>query len=174
MTGRALAVAAVAAALACASAGAAASPTVSNQGALLPLGPRVHAALVRRHRSPHIYRLATIRRLTFFRFGDSGRCYGATRDFRLANVTPATVPDVFGGVACWGRPGVLMDFSIVGASRAQPAMHLERVTGIAADSIRAVELLSADGSVLATVPVERNVYALWSVPHGTVRLRPVP
>jgi hypothetical protein len=174
MKPRALALAAAAAAVACAGAGAAAAPTVSNHGALLPLSPQVRAALIRRHRSPHIYRLATIRRLTFFRFGDSGRCYGATRDFSIADVAPATVPAVFGGVACWGRAGDLMDFSIVGASRAHPAMHLERVTGIAADGIRAVELVSAKGRVLAAVPVERNVYALWSVPRGAVRLRPVP
>jgi hypothetical protein len=168
-----LAAAAAAAAVVCSGAGAASAPTFSNHGTLLPLSPQVRAALIRRHRSPHIYRLAMIRRLTFFRFGDSGRCYGAMHDFNLADVTPATVPAVFGGVSCWGRPGVMMDFSIVGASRTRPQMHLERVTGIAADGIRAVEVLSAKGRVLVTVPVERNVYALWSVPHDAVSLRAV-
>jgi hypothetical protein len=129
--------------------------------------------MLRNHRSPHIYRLATIRRLTFFRFGDSGRCYGATRDFRLSDVTAASVPAIFGGVGCWKTPSRVLDFSIVGASRKHPAMHIERLTGIAADDIRAIQVLSTSGRVLASVPVRNNVYALWSVPTGAVRLRPV-
>jgi hypothetical protein len=129
--------------------------------------------MIRAHRSPHIYRLATLHGLTFFRFGDSGRCYGATRDFRLDEVTPASVPSVFGGVSCWRAPSPVMDFSVVGASRRHPTMQIERLTGIASDEIRAVQLLSKSGRVLGSAPVERNVYAMWSVPRGAVSLRPV-
>lgn len=156
-----------------ASAAAAAPPRFTNTGTLVPLSGAARHAMLRRHRSPHVYLLATVGRITVFRFGDSGRCYGATRDFDLSAVTAASVPDVFGGVSCWQRPTPLMDFSVVGASRAHPEMHIERLLGVAADEIASVQLLSAGGAVVGTVPVRHNVFALEDVPIQAVDLRGV-
>jgi hypothetical protein len=114
-----------------------------------------------------------LRRLTFFRFGDTGLCYGVERDFQISAVTPASVPEVFGGYGCWRALSPVMDFSITGASRQQPTMHIERLTGIAADDIHAIQVLSKSGKVLASAPVRHNVYAIWSVPRGAVSLRGV-
>ena len=127
--------------------------------------------MVRAHRSPHVYHLATVGRLTFFRFGDSGLCYGAKRDFSLAQVTPSSVPWVFGGYGCWRTLSPVMDFSIVGASRRQPTMHIEQLKGIASDNIASIQLLSSSGRVVATVPVRHNVYAMLSPPRGAVSLQ---
>jgi hypothetical protein len=149
-----------------------AAAQLSNPGVPLRLSPAVQHALVVKHRSPHIAVLGKVGRQTFFRFGDSGRCFGAARDFRAAAVSPATVPNVFGGVLCSNAPSPTYDFSIWGASRANPTMHLERLAGVAADDVAAIELLAADGQVIGRVPVRRNLYGLLKVPPGVVRTHP--
>jgi len=168
-----LGIAVVAAAGCLAAAAAAAVPRYSNHGVRLPLTRAVEHALIVHHRSPDIYRLATVGRLTFLRFGDSGLCFGAKRDFRLAAVTPDSVPGVFGGYGCWSKLWPIMDFSIVGASRSQPVMHVELLSGVAADGIATIQLLASDGRVLASARVIRNVYGMSRVPPGAVNLRGV-
>jgi hypothetical protein len=169
---RALAV--VGAAVVCSpSLGLAGVPRFSNHGVLVPLTSAERHAMVTKHRSPDIYRLATVGRFTFFRFGDSGLCFGAKRDFSMVEVTPQSVPLVFGGYVCRSRLTTVMDMSIHGASRADPKMHLEVLAGIAADNVSKIQLLTSDGHVATTVPVIRNVYSLGHVPKDVVGLRGV-
>ena len=148
-------------------------PRFSNHGVLVPLTPAERHAMLRAHRSPHVYLLATIGRFTFFRFGDSGLCFGAKGDFHLAEVTPQSLPLVFGGYVCSSRLYPVMDMSIYGASRADRKVHLELLAGIAADNVAKIQLLTSRGHVAATVPVIRNVYSLGHVPRGVVALRGV-
>jgi hypothetical protein len=115
----------------------------------------------------------TIGQLTFLRFGDSGLCFGAKRDFSLAAVTPESVPGIFGGYVCSSRLLPIMDFSIVGASRSRPTMHVELLAGVAADGIAKIQLLASDGRVLGSTPVIRNAYGMLHVPPGAVSLRGV-
>lgn len=171
--GRWMAVVATGLATMCSSAAAAAPLDFSNRGVLVPLSAREQAAMVRAHRSPHVYRLATVGQLTFFRFGDSGLCYGAKRDFKLVEVSASSVPRVFGGYVCWGTPRPVMDFSVFGASRQHPTMQLWKLQGIAVDQVASIRLLSAKGRVLIAVPVHNNVYALFPVPSGAISLEAV-
>jgi hypothetical protein len=129
--------------------------------------------MLSKHRSPDIYRLTTVGRLTFFRFGDSGLCFGAKRDFSMVEVTPRSVPLVFGGYVCRSRLSPVMDMSIYGASRVDPKVHLELLAGVAADNVAKIQLLASGGHVAATVPVIRNVYGLGHVPRDVVALRGV-
>jgi hypothetical protein len=152
---------------------AAAGPRYSNHGVRLPLSTAVQRALIVHHRSSHIYRLLIVGRLTFFRFGDSALCFGAKRDFRLAAVTPASVPGVFGGYVCRSQLSTIMDFSVVGASRSHPVMHIELLAGVAADGIAKIQLLASDGRILGSTPVIRNAYGMLHVPPGAVSLRGV-
>jgi hypothetical protein len=153
---------------ACPIAMAATAPHFTNQGVLLALTPSERAAMVRAHRSPHVYVLATVDRTTFFRFGESGLCYGAKRDFSLVRVTPRSIPHVFGGFACWGKPLPVMDFSVFGASRQDPTMHIWKLQGIADDDVASIQLLSRKARVVSTVPVHANVYALFPVSSAAV------
>ena len=153
------------------SADAVSGPALSNKGHALRLSPAEQAAMRRRHRSPHVYVMATRAGVTFFRFGDSGRCFGGRQGFERRQVTPATVPAVFGDVVCWNRTSFMAaDFSIFGQSRGE-AMHLIRLRGIATDRVKRVQLVGADGSVRATVPVVENVYALKTAVPGVVQIR---
>jgi len=155
-----------------ASAAAATGPHFTNRGTLIALSARERAAMVRAHRSPHVYRLATIDGTTFFRFGDSRLCYGAKRDFSLVQVTPTSIPRVFGGFVCWGKPSPVMDFSVFGASRQDPTMHIWKLQGVADDDVASIQLLSSKRRVLSSVPVH-NLVAGYPQPvlRGTARVR---
>lgn len=146
-------------------------PSLSNSGQLLPLSQAVKEALRRQHRSTSVYLLAARVGVNVYRLGNSGRCFGSGRAISVSLITAAQVPAVFGNVKCSER-GAVTDLSSFAAERSSP-MRLTLLRGVAADNVKWIELLAADGSVLGTVNVVRNVYVLYPVPKGVTRLRAI-
>lgn len=62
----------------------------------------------------------------------------------------------------------ILDESLVGQDKGEPAMHYMRVEGFAADGVAAIRLLNATGNVIGTAIVNDNVYSLDAMPTEPV------
>lgn len=162
---------------------------VSNRGKLVQLSPALRHAFDRAHRSTKIYRLATRNGQSFYRLGgaDISRgvahsCWGVGRA-----VNPATLPATRGGVSrlagiieCGPKTATsfpspqapVWDLSIYGANRGDKEITLFRLSGIASDAVKTVNLIDDRGRVVERVRVIGNVYALKPVPKGVVAVEP--
>ena len=159
-------------------AGASGRPPIAPvaEGKLLALPPILEAALRRDHRSPDIYLIASRDGRNFYRVGDSGRCYGAAPAANLTHLQRFRDPAAaLGGYQCYGKATHLtvVDRSTWGVSRTNQTIHLRGLTGIASNPVRAIELLTPDGAVVATVPVRSNVYLTHLVPGDVTGVRAV-
>jgi hypothetical protein len=144
-------------------------------GRLLKLPAVVEQALIHDNRSPHIYLIATHNGRNYYRVGDSGRCYGAAPASNL--VHPPTFPrdpaGALGGFGCNEQSKAIevWDLSTWGPSAANPAFHLRGLLGIASKAVRSIALLSATGTVEASVPVVHNLYWDGNLPTGIVEVQ---
>jgi hypothetical protein len=146
---------------------------ISTQGRLVALPSALLASLHSHHLSLHIYILAVRDGTTFLRRGDGGRCFGTVQDFDLQKIAEAKRPWLaFGMYVCRGNPSALIDLSVFGGSRGEP-VHLLRLKGIAADSVRRVELIGNHGRVIRSVRVIGNVYAASQLPRDVLGIRAV-
>jgi hypothetical protein len=147
------------------------------QGRLLALPAKVEIALRHDHRNPHVYLIATRGGRNFYRIGDSGRCYGAAPAANLDHLVRFRDPAAaLGGYECAGKTTVrltVVDRSTWGKTPSDPAMHLRGLVGIASNSVRSIQLLAPNGTVLATVPVKNNIYLASRVPPDVSGLRAV-
>jgi hypothetical protein len=138
---------------------------ISNQGTPVPATAETRRTLRRLGISDAstVYRLAVRDGRAFYRLGANRRgvaCYSSGRPQE---------PGLIGSASCASgfpsRVQPVLDFTSVELSR-DGSVRLLRAEGIAADAVATIELVDRAGAVLATAPVEENVYVLRPPPRG--------
>jgi hypothetical protein len=138
---------------------------VGNQGTPVPTTAETRRTLRRLGISDvsTVYRLAVRDGRAFYRLGANRRgvvCYSSGRPQEPGLIGSATCPRGFPS-----RAQPVLDFTTVELSR-DGSVRLLRADGIAADAVATIELVDRAGTVLATAPVEENVYVLPPPPRG--------